>query len=180
MEQLIQFIKNYWGRLCISKTGCSAIPSNTEHYFTIIIIIFNVAVILYNTHKIQCHKKYSYTFVGSFNNIQSIHTRNNIYVLIINGLIKIPFSYFSILLLPLESFLWLPLGGGGGEWSDGGVLERALARLLAAAASTSMLLLVGVLSSTSRKSQINIVSSCELLTIWKSSNCSRNTLPVCS
>ena len=32
----------------------------------------------------------------------------------------------------------------------------------------------------SRKSQMRIVSSCELLTIWKSSNCSRKTRPVCS
>lgn len=31
-----------------------------------------------------------------------------------------------------------------------------------------------------RKSQIRIVSSCEELTIWNSSNCSRNTRPVCS
>ena len=31
-----------------------------------------------------------------------------------------------------------------------------------------------------RKSQMRIVSSCELLMIWKSSNCSRNTLPECS
>lgn len=31
-----------------------------------------------------------------------------------------------------------------------------------------------------KKSQIRIVSSCELLTIWNSSNCSRNTRPVCS
>jgi len=33
---------------------------------------------------------------------------------------------------------------------------------------------------TSRKSQMMIESSCELLTIWKSSNWSRNTRPVCS
>lgn len=31
-----------------------------------------------------------------------------------------------------------------------------------------------------RKSQISIVSSWELDTIWNSSNCKRNTLPVCS
>lgn len=31
-----------------------------------------------------------------------------------------------------------------------------------------------------KKSHINIVSSCELLTIWNSSNCKRNTRPVCS
>jgi len=33
---------------------------------------------------------------------------------------------------------------------------------------------------TLRKSQMSIVSSCELLTIWNSSNCRRNTRPVCS
>lgn len=31
-----------------------------------------------------------------------------------------------------------------------------------------------------RKSQMRMVSSCELLTIWNSSNWSRNTRPVCS
>lgn len=31
-----------------------------------------------------------------------------------------------------------------------------------------------------RKSHIKIVSSCELDTIWNSSNCNRNTRPVCS
>jgi len=39
---------------------------------------------------------------------------------------------------------------------------------------------VGCKEDTSRKSQMMIVSSCELLMIWKSSNCSRNTRPVCS
>ena len=122
------------------------------------------------------HKQNIDTHLGSNTHRHTYRISKEIYVLCV---IKIPFPHFSILLLLFGSLLWLPLGGGG-EWSDDGELDRALARLLAMAASMSMLLFVGVLSSTSRKSQISIVSSCELLTIWKSSNCSRNTLPVCS
>lgn len=44
------------------------------------------------------------------------------------------------------------------------------------ACSTSM----GPGATGSRKSHTRIVSSCELLIIWKSSNCRRKTLPVCS
>ena len=39
---------------------------------------------------------------------------------------------------------------------------------------------IGPGGTGSRKSQMSMLSSCELLTIWKSSNCSLNTLPECS
>ena len=59
----------------------------------------------------------------------------------------------------------------------------ALAELscLAVVCSTSMgPWSTGPGGTVSRKSHMRMVSSWELLTIWKSSNCNRNTLPVCS
>ena len=68
-----------------------------------------------------------------------------------------------------------------GMWNGGCASQEMRCYLLDVTVVSRNVLVVGWLWSVQlRKSQTKMVSSWELLTIWKSSNCRRNTRPVCS